>query len=423
MASRPGRITGKAAKRNKWWMNRRNQWIAGGVALALLGAVGISIALDDSSSSTAVEESPGDAYKGGIVADFTTMSNSALNYLKVINDWRTDKAKNSEVDTAASLALQQFLLTRDLLVDRAPFEQAPRALPNYKDAVELYVIHARLAKLGVQAKSDDKLNHQIQLMMGRIRYVADRLYDLGSDELTPFTVQDREVEGFDYTRAVDVPSFAGTDLAPGPPLTLAKPAASQAREYQDVRPEVDFATWQAAVEAAKVPTTEVETKAIKDASQDELDKLAEQLTAASDHLHNAPDPLDERELSTRVQLGLLVQAEAMRSAQVTRLVPAGDKAEAVEITHTLAVLGNSMWDDRLGARDTGYPSTLLTKRPAVAPPPIDEGLLPETAPPVVPGAPDPGAPGAGAPDPGAGTTPSTAPSTEPSTEPSAAPTP
>ncbi len=141
--------------------------------------------MDDSSSDAAIQESPGDKWKGGIVADFTTMSQAALNYLRVINDWRTEKAKDSEVDTAAGLALQNFLLTRDLVADRAPFEQAPRALTNYRDSVELYIAHARLAKLGASLKDEDdeQLSYQTQLVMGRIRYVADRLYDLGSDEM------------------------------------------------------------------------------------------------------------------------------------------------------------------------------------------------------------------------------------------------
>lgn len=406
MASRPGRITGKAAKRNKWWMKRRNQWIAGGIAVAVLGAGGLSVALNDSNDT--VEQSAGDEWKNGIIADFGTMSQGALNYLRSINDWRTGKAKNDEVDIAADLALGQFLLTRKVLVDRVGFEQAPRALVNYRDSVELYIVHARLAKLGAQIKEDDRLNRQIQLMMGRIRYLADRFYDLGSDELESFTIQDREVTGFEYSRAVDVPSFAGTDLAPGPPLTQAKPAASQNREYQNVRPEVEYTAWQTAVEGAEIPRVEDEVKAIKNGSSDELNTLSERLTAASDALHAAPDPLDERLLSTRVQLGLLVQAEAMRAAQVSKLVAADSRSEAVEIAQVLALLGNAMWDDRLGVRDTGYPSTLLTERPAVAPPDLDVGLPPES------GAP---APEASA-QPDASTEPDAA--TEPATEPSPA---
>jgi hypothetical protein len=292
-----------------------------------------------------------------------------------MNDWKLKKAKNSEVDASADLALQQFLETRDLLVDRTAFDQAPRALADYRDSVELYIAHARLAKLGVKAADNEDLNRQIQLIMGRIRYIADRLYDLGSDEMAPFTFQNNDIEGFEYARTVDVPSFAGTDLAPGPPLSQARPAGGATREYQDVRPEEPFDTWKAAVDGAKIPTTAEETKAIKSGSLDELDKLSGQLTAASDSLHNAPDPMDARVLSTRVQLGLLVQAEAMRAAQVSKLVDAKARPEATEITQVLMLLGNGMWDPRLGARDTGYPATLLTMRPKVAPPPIPEGEI------------------------------------------------
>jgi hypothetical protein len=399
MASRPGRVTGKAARRNKWYSKRRNQWIGGGVVLAVLGVGGVSIALDDSSSSVTAEESEGDKWRNAIVADFGTMSQSALNYLRSINDWRTGKADETEIDTAAGLALDQFLYTRDLLAARAPFEQAPRALTNYRDSVEVYIAHARLAKLGAQITDDDKLQRQVQLTMGRLRYVADRLYDLGSDEMVPFTNQDQEVAGFDYERAVDVPSFAGTDLAPGPPLTIAKPGAAAERRYEKSRPEEPFATWQAAVEAANIPTVEAEAKAIKDAGIDELDDLADQLTAASDKLHAAPDPMDERELSTRVQLGLLVQSEAMRAAQLSRLVDGKLRPEAVEITKVLALIGNRMWDDaRLGVRDIGYPPSLLTVRPAVAPPPLDAPLpsgapAPSSAPEASPSA-DPATPAA-----------------------------
>jgi len=380
MAARPGRVTGKAARRNKWYMKRRNQWIGGGLVAALALAGGLSVALDDSSSNATVKESPGDEWKDGIISDFTSMSHAALNYLRTVNDWKVKKAKDSEVDAASDLALQQFLETRDLLVDRAGFEQAPRALADYRDSVELYIVHARLAKLGVLVKDNDDLNRQIQLIMGRLRYVADRLYDLGSDEMAPYTFQDKEVSGFEYARTVDVPSFAGTDLAAGPPLSQAQPAGGATREYQDVRPEEPFPTFKAAVEAAKIPSIAEETKAIKNATPAELDKLSTQLTAASDHLHASPDPMDERVLSTRIQLGLLVQAEAMRTAQVNKLVSDKLRPEATEITQVLMLLGNGMWDARLGARDPGYPATLLTIRPKVAPPPIQYDLCPTAGP-------------------------------------------
>jgi hypothetical protein len=395
MASRPGRVTGKAARRKKWYYQRRNQWIAGGVLAAVALAGGISVALDDSSSDAGVKQSPGDKWKDGIVADFSTMSQSALSYLRTMNDWKVKKAKNAEVEAAANLALGQFLDTRDRLVDRTAFEQAPRALADYRDSVQLYIVHARLAKLGVQVPDED-LNRQIQLIMGRLRYVADRLYDLGGDEMAPYTFQNNDVEGFEYARTVDVPSFAGTDLAPGPPLTQARPGGGATREYQKVRPEEPFDTWKAAVEGAKIPSPAEEAKAIRSGSQDELDHLSDQLTAASDALHNAPDPMDERELSTRVQLGLLVQAEAMRTAQVSRLVADKLRPEATEITQVLMLVGNGMWDPRLAPRETDYPATLLTIRPKVAPPPVPEvapspSALPSGTPPASTPVPTPAA--------------------------------
>ncbi len=376
MARRPGRVTGKAARRNRWYGKRRNQWIAAVVALVVLCAGGVALALSGSDDE---EGTAGDRWKSEVVGDFAGMSQGAVSYLQTVNEWRTDKADEKSVDAAADLALGQFLTTRDLLAKRTPFGPAPRALTNYRDAVELYIAHARLAKLGaaLRGKDSEQLNRQVQLIMGRLRYVADRLYDLGSDELEPFTTQEQEVPGFEYTRAVDVPSFAGTDLAPGPPLAQPQPGVPQNREYQNERPEDTPEKWKAAVEAARIPTVEAEVKAIADGSSEDLDRLAKELTAASDALYAAPDPQDERELNTRVMLGLLTQAEAMRVAQVSRLVPAKIKTEATEIAQILALVGNDMWDDaRLGDRDPGYPRTLLSERPKVAPPEIPEGTLP-----------------------------------------------
>jgi hypothetical protein len=67
MAGRPGRVTGKAARSKKWYMKRRNQWIAGGVIVALAIAGGVSVALDDSSSNPVAKESPGDRWKDGFI--------------------------------------------------------------------------------------------------------------------------------------------------------------------------------------------------------------------------------------------------------------------------------------------------------------------------------------------------------------------
>jgi hypothetical protein len=209
------------------------------------------------------------------------------------------------------------------------------------------------------------------LLLGRVRYLADRVYDLGNDEMRPFIFHTQQVEGFQYARPADVPAFAASTLAAGPPLSRAKRVKGPGRTYEEVRPEQDWTTWADAVRAAQVPAPTAVAGAITTGDVDALDGLAQELTAASDRIHAAPDPRGERGLSSRVQLGVLVQAEAVRVAQVARLAPA-KRAEATEVAEVLALIGNGMWDDRLGARELGFPVTLLTVRPAAAPPPYTD---------------------------------------------------
>ena len=232
MARRSGRVTGKAATRNRWWTKRRNQWIVGGVVVALLGAGGFTLAQSDSSDAPGADSS-GEVWKSEIIADFTPMAQATVSYFKTLGDWQAGKAKAGAVDAVADIALTSFLDTRAALAGRAEFPQAPRALADYQDAVGLYVVHARLTKLGAQVRTA-RSNQQLQLSMGRLRYLADRLFDLGADEMAPFTaVEESPVEGFEYQRPAEVPSFGGTDLAPGPPLTPAEPATAPAPDVRE----------------------------------------------------------------------------------------------------------------------------------------------------------------------------------------------
>ena len=86
-------------------------------------------------------------------------------------------------------------------------------------------------------------------------------------------------------------------------------------------------------------------------------------TAAADQLYTAPDPRDERRVSTRVQLGLLVDAEAARAAQAATLLPQGvQRASLRTSAQRLALLGDRLWDPRLGVRDSGLPAISRSSR-------------------------------------------------------------
>jgi hypothetical protein len=353
----------------------RTRWVAAGVAAAAL-AVGLSIGLDDSSSRAIVRPLPGDEWRDAVMStDLALMSQGTFDYVRIVNEWATNTASDLQVTSAATDTMVSYLEARDRLAQRAPFEKAPRALTDYREAVQLLIVHTRSAQVASSIQ-DPTLRHQAQLLLGRIRDLADRIYDLGNAELRPFMFSGPKIEGFNYERPADVPSFADSDLAPGPPLSHSPRAGGTPRVYEDVRPEQDWAGWADDVRSAGIPGPAEVTRILTAGSVPDLDQSANNLTAASDGLHAAPDPRGERTLSSRIQLGLLVQAEACRVAQIARLVPVGPRTQAREISYVLALIGNGMWDERLGVRELGFPTYLLTARPPSAPPtpaPVFEG--------------------------------------------------
>jgi hypothetical protein len=373
-----GPAPSEGAEDRKQPPTRRGRWVAAGVAIAVLGA-GLSIAFDNSSSDAVIKPLPGDQWRDGVLNDMARMSQGTLDYIRVINDWRDGKADAAQVRQSATETMDKYLEARDLLANRAAFPQAPRALQDYRDTVQLYIVHTRLAILGSEV-SDPRLRRQVQRLLGRVRYLADRVYDLGNDEMGSFIFHSVDIDGFEYERPADVPSFAKGALAPGPPLAPVAQAKGPARVYEKTRPEQPWEAWAQAVRDAAVPSPDLVTRSIGTANVNALQQVAAALTAASDRIHDAADPQGQRGLSSRVQLGLLVQTEALRVAQVGRLVPRR-AAEATEIAEVLALIGNAMWDDRLGPRSLGFPAGLLTVRPATAPPPVASSPAIPSAPP------------------------------------------
>jgi hypothetical protein len=88
--------------------------------------------------------------------------------------------------------------------------------------------------------------------------------------------------------------------------------------------------------------------------------LSEAYIRASDHLYAVADPKGQRAVNTRVQLGLLIDSEASRAAEAARLATGAPASALTKIAQTLALVGDELWDDRLGARHTGFPAALLT---------------------------------------------------------------
>lgn len=363
--SRQGRPSGKAAtrKRSPW---RDPKFLgAAGLIVALAAGGGAAWGLkggDSSESVAAVPQSPADKWQDEVTRDLAGASQGTLDYLKVVYDWSEGKADAERMSFAADQAFGRYMEAREFLAKRTAFEPAPRALANFRDTFELYTETARLAKLG-SGISSAELRTQLQRQILRLRQLADRLYDLAKSELDPFRGRDTSFSSLDYIRPAEVPAFAGSTTAAGPPLVGAAPTPAAEREFQETRPEQEFEAWVATVKALDIPSAQTMVDAIPKGDGAELGRLAVALTKASDALHDAPDPKGNRALSTRIQLGLLVQAEAMRTAQIAALATKAERPVAIQIAETIGFVGTRIWDPRLGDRTTDLTERLLERKP------------------------------------------------------------
>ena len=325
--------------------------LAAALAAVLAATTALVLAL---SSNDHEAESPSPeaatAWKAAALGDFGRLNGVVGDYLKTLGEWQMGKADATAVASRVDLVLPEFLATADALAKREPFTAAPRALDDYRKAVALYVQSARIAKAAVTLPRGP-LQVQLQLSSSRVRHLGDRVYDQAEVELAPYLPSTDALEGVEYEKLPEVPQWSSLGLAAGPPLDET-PATSKPREYVKDRPQESFDRWKKDVEQAEVPGASEVAAAITSGSTHDLKSLSEQLTRASDELVDGKDPRGERVVATRVQLALLVDAEATRAAQAATLA-SGAAQQLRAVARSLILIGDGLWDPRLGARVSG----------------------------------------------------------------------
>jgi hypothetical protein len=122
--------------------------------------------------------------------------------------------------------------------------------------------------------------------------------------------------------------------------------------------------WLRAATDARIPSEADTESAIDSGRTSALSADSIKFTKASDALHAAPDPQGERIVSTRIQLALLIEAEATQLGQAATLVPTAQHDSVLHIAQALALICTKMWDDRLGVRTSSYPESLLVIKQA-----------------------------------------------------------
>jgi hypothetical protein len=287
----------------------------------------------------------------------TTAALSA--YVTDTQHWAAGTLPDGEFSAHVQAALGSFVASRDAAASLPTFSVAPQARDLYVRAALLYEQSARTE--GAAAMSTPSpLRVQERLMGQRLRELADRVFDRGGS-LVVAALHQPANPNLVVNLPEEVPIWPAEGLGAGPPLdTAVSGPVGVPPQHQATRPTQSRAQWRAAVTSLAIPAATDVAAAIRSGSADDLGTLARRLTAAAESLRITPDPVGDREGATVVRLGLLVGAEACRSAQAARLEgsgPAGTALGAVALR--LALVSDHLWAPDLAPRRSGLPDDLL----------------------------------------------------------------
>ena len=241
-------------------------------------------------------------------------------------------AKGSETAQAAGRALGR---------DLPPLERAERSLqamtPLAGDAaagrddaaaVQLYVDALEVERAATELPTGAVVV-QLQRCSERIRELGDATFDQVTARLAPLLGQ--TLTGADVAAAAHLPDWASTGLAPGPPLVTS----------WDGAPASNSGTTRAAAWPAVIGTNGAPSQAalhdalVRHATAAMLAHLATQLGRSVGYLETVQIPAADRSAANLLELGLLVDTEAVLTAEAGRLVH-GAPARA------LASVGNDL---------------------------------------------------------------------------------
>lgn len=312
------------------------------------------------SASPSPQGTPAQQWRAAVIDDFRALNGTVISYQQVLQSWQEGTASETDLKGIFDLGVRNFTDTREALAVREPFPKAPRALENFRISAALYLESARIGR-STLAVPEGQLRAQLRNQVDRLRNLADRVYDQAEvqiDRFLPEPIDDPNIKLF---RPPEVPDFAFQGIAVGPPLDTPKPTPTEQRAYiaDEDKAQRSFSAYAAIVDAT-VPSVRELATAITTGTTAELRTVARKFTNAADILYESPNPQGERVVSTLVQLGLLVDAEAARAAQAATLLSGVTQAELQTSAKRLALLGDRLWDERLGERDSGFSESLLS---------------------------------------------------------------
>jgi hypothetical protein len=339
--------------------------VAGGIAAVFYAGGGSG---DDVSTASTTTTTLNEAQKAEQVESTTwdteatnafggqKLSTAVSELLKTIEDWKGGARPTDQVAGILGQDRQTFLDARDRIKKLRPYPRDPQVNTFYLRSAEMYVDTVRLYQAMLTLPAGP-LRDQQELEAKRVRELADRVFDRGRASVVPHLFEPK-LENVEVNLPEEVPKWAAEGVLPGPPLDDAAPPADKfPPTHEATRPTQERAKWIDAVKATAIPSAGDLAAAITNANADQLKGHARAYVKAAEQLRPVPDPDGPggREESARVRLGLLVDGEAARTAQLATLLPdAAQRPILLAIARRLALVGDELWSPDLPARSTGF---------------------------------------------------------------------
>ena len=323
----------------------------------------------DSDAATAWNDAASKAYGNG------TLTAVINDLVQQYQDWKGGHLSDGAFRAAEATNLDLLIAIRDRVATLAPFAADPLVNDTYTRSAELYVEWARLT-LDAARTPAGAVRSQLDLLSRRVEELGNRVFDRGvalRDVHLP-RLNDLSVQ---TVLPEEVPEWIAEGLAAGPPLDAAPgPADAYPPVRADHRATEPRRAWIRAVLGSGAPAPSEVARDIATGDLTTCRDVAERLGAAVEGLRGVPDPVpaapgrptqEGREESARLRLGLEVDAEGARAAELAAVLRSGSAAGAdpalvgrlITSGQRLLLIGASLWSSDLGGHDSGLDPSLM----------------------------------------------------------------
>jgi hypothetical protein len=268
------------------------------------------------------------AFGGSAIAQrVTDLANGA-------HDWLAGTMATADFKARLDDDLGAFRTAREAVGKLRPYPYDKRVNEFFRGTTALYDDCVEVYEAALSVPAGD-VRTQYDLLARRLRLLGDREFDRGQALIDPH-LYDTPTPDIDIRKPEEVPNWVAEGLAAGPPLdTAPSPPSTQPQLRQATRPQQPRSAWLNAVAHAAAPTADDVRAAIDSGDTAKLADLARRLVGAAENLRNVPDPRGDREESARYRLGLLVMADAARTAQLN--------PSLADVARDVLAAGDHLW--------------------------------------------------------------------------------